>query len=74
MTAIGGLCRGPTHGAEASGEGSGDLSSQSLHGSNIHDFEVLLLNDAVPHVLAHLMQHGQHGNVGFASSSRGTHQ
>lgn len=64
----------PTQGAKASGKGPSDFSSQGLHGGDIHHLEVLLLNDPVPHVLPHLMQHGKHGNVGLASPGGGTHQ
>ena len=71
------LCRKhgkPTQGAKASGKSPSDFSSQGLHGGDIHHLEVLLLNDPVPHVLPHLMQHGKHGNVGLASAGGGTHQ
>ncbi len=46
-----------THRAESSAEGGSHFSSKGLHGRNIDDLEVVLLNDALPHVLPNLPQH-----------------
>ena len=63
-----------TEGREAAGEGGGDLSGQGLHGRHIHDLEVMLLDNALPHVGADLAQHRDHGNVGLAGAGGCAHE